>query len=701
MNIQEKIIAFLTEKKVKSKTARELVEIFGVDKKQRKMFYSLLAKMEKDELIIKNEYGRYCVNNDENILKGEFVAHKNGFGFILIEEGNDIFISNSNTLNAMSGDIVIYDIIKEEKKDAKAEGKIIKIAERKNEQIIGTFSSSQAFGFVIPDDKRLSKDVFISKSNKNGAKDNDKVVVKIIKWPQNGKNPEGKIVDILGKSGDLNVEVDAIIKKCDYDKEFPLKCIKEANKIISNGIKKEDTINRKDLRDKLIVTIDGIDSKDLDDAISLEKINDTDFRLGVHIADVGHYVPENSILDLEAVKRGTSVYLVDRVLPMFPKEISNGICSLNPNEDRLCLSVIMDIDKNGAVISHQIVESIISNKYRLNYKEVSDYLENKEGIFKENEELSNMLIDMELLCERLFKKRKERGAIDFEFDEIYIELDNNKKVKNLKKRERRIGNRVIEEFMLLCNETVAEQFYWLELPFLYRIHENPSDEKIENFNQFVRNLGYIVKGQIHPKNFQMLLEDIKGKKESFVISTLLLRSMQKAKYTNYQDIHFGLSCKYYSHFTSPIRRYPDLQIHRIIKDFINNRMNKSQIDYYEERLGKIAENMSKAERKAQLAERECDDLFITSYMKNFIDKEFDGYVSGITNFGLFVRLENLVEGLVPISLMNGYYIYDDKNYMLKDEKTNVKYCFGDKVKIKVKNANVQTRQIDFLLLDKE
>lgn len=699
MNIQSKIIAFLAEQKVRPKTAKELAEIFEVDRYQRKTFYELLEKMAKEGALFQNAQGKYGVNEQFHLIKGNFIGHSNGFGFVSQERGEDIFIPANRTQGAMHEDIVLIRIVTPKSGNNRAEGEIVRILERKNTTIIGVFHKNTAFGFVIPDQKKLSQDVFISKDHINGAQNGEKVLVKIIKWPEKDKNPEGIIIEILGKSGEINTEVESIIKKFGLSETFEDSLTKEAEKIAEIGIEPREKEKRLDLRNRLLVTIDGIDAKDLDDAVSLEKFDNGNYRLGVHIADVSHYVREGSLLDREALKRGTSVYLVDRVLPMFPKAISNGICSLNPKEDRLCLSVIMEVDEFGKVIKHEVKETIIHSQYRLNYKEVSDFLETKEGVFREDEQLGTMLIQMEQLSKLLFENRKRRGAIDFEFDEIYIELDDEKQVTGLKKRERRIGHRIIEEFMLLCNETVAEQFYWLESPFVYRIHEEPNSEKVEAFNQFVRKLGYVLRGQMHAKNFQMLLEEVKDKKEGFVISTLLLRSMQKARYTAYQDMHFGLSCQYYTHFTSPIRRYPDLQIHRIIKDFVNGRLDERRREHYAEILDGVTAQNSKSERTAQEAERECDDLFMAAYMQDFIGEEFKGNVSGITSFGMFVRLDNLVEGLIPMSLMPGYFIYDDVNFLLKDEKKGLVFGFGDPVTVCVREVNIQMRTIDFELIE--
>lgn len=701
MNIQAKIIGFLTEQQVSPKTNRELAEIFEIDRKQRKTFYALLQKMEREGLLFRNHKNRYGVKEQFNLIQGHFIGNGAGFGFVPREGEEDIFIPKKSTAGAMHGDTVLVRLVREKSGRDRDEGEIVRILVRKNETLVGVFAQNKTFGFVIPDQKKIGTDIFIAAENMNEAQDGDKVVLKITRWAEEDKNPEGKIIEIIGSAGDVEAEIEGIIKKFELKKEFSEEMVNRAKSILAQGILPESLKTRRDFRDNLIFTIDGQDAKDLDDAVSIEVLPSNQVRLGVHIADVSHYIKERSLLDQEALERGTSVYFPDRVLPMFPKEISNGICSLSPEEDRLCLSVIMDIDAQGKVTKNEIKESIINSKYRLNYTEVSDFLDTKADTFKGSAQLAEALREMEKLSKHLFQKRKNRGAIDFEFDEIYIDLDEQNQVKGLKKRDRRIGHRIIEEFMLLCNETVAEQFFWMDAPFVYRIHEEPNEEKIKAFNQFVRQLGYTLKGQMHAKNFQMLLEEVKEKKEGFVIATLLLRSMQKARYTHYQDIHFGLSCNYYTHFTSPIRRYPDLQVHRIVKDFIQNRLNEEKIAHYDAILGDVTAQNSKSERGAQEAERECDDLFMAIYMKDHVGETFRGNVSGITSFGMFVRLENLVEGLVPLSLMSGYYIYDEDTFTLREEKGGRVFHFGDEVQVRVKNVSIQTRNIDLILEDED
>lgn len=535
-------------------------------------------------------------------------------------------------------------------------------------------------------------------------KNNQKVFVKITKYPEGDKKPEGEIVEVLGYPGDKGIDVLAIALNHGIRMDFPGGVINEA-KNIPDEILEGDLKNRKDLRDDLIFTIDGADAKDLDDAISIDINDKGNYLLGVHIADVTNYVKEGSPLDVEAEKRGTSVYLLDRVIPMLPKELSNGICSLHPNVDRLTLSVIMEIDKNGKVVSNEIVESVINSKARLVYDDVSDYLENDDNKAKETlgRDVTDSLDKMVELMEILHEKRHEKGAIDFNFVEGKIDLDEDGRVLDIYKDERRIGNRLIEEFMLITNETVSENYFWQEIPFLYRIHEHPDEEKLNTFLYFIRGLGYSIKAtqnEIHPRELQGLIEDVSGKKEEAVVSRMMLRSLKKAKYSKENDIHFGLSSKYYSHFTSPIRRYPDLQIHRIIKENINGKLNPQRLDHYDSILPEVAENSSYTERVAEEAERDVEKVKKAEYMERFIGERFEGIISGITSFGIFVELENTVEGLVNYNTMeDDYYNYDESRIVAVGERTKKEYNLGDRVYVEVVHADKEKGVIDFVLVN--
>ncbi|MCF6466654.1 ribonuclease R [Clostridium sp. Cult2] len=702
MGIKRNIINFMEEKLYKPMLKEELAIKFGLEGKEIKAFYKVLEEMEKEGVIIKTRNDRYGLIQRMNLVVGKLEGNEKGFGFLVPEDKQkeDIFIPAEEINGALHGDKVVVRIISKGLVDRKDEGEVIRILERANETIVGTYESSKNFGFVIPDDSRIAYDVFIPKDHGNGAKTNQKVVVEITRWPEKRRNPEGKIIDILGYVGEKGVDILSIMKQYKPPEEFPEK-VQEQAKRIEQEIREEEIKNRVDLRDLNTFTIDGADAKDLDDAVSIEKIGEN-YRLGVHIADVSHYVTENSPLDKEAYKRGNSVYLVDRVIPMLPKELSNGICSLNPNVDRLTLSVFMEIDNNGNVIDHEIVEGVIKSKARLIYDNVSDLLENDYyEAFDNMDKIVEELKLMEELCHILYEKRERRGSIDFDFPESRIILDEDGIPTDIVKEDRRIANSMIEEFMLVCNETIAEYMYWAEMPFLYRIHEEPDMEKINSFNKFIHNLGYMIKGtqEVHPKDLQLLTKEVKGKKEEILINTLLLRSLKKARYSSEPDVHFGLAAKYYSHYTAPIRRYPDLQIHRILKSFYKGKLNSKEQAKLEAILPRVAEHTSITERTAEEAERAVEDLKVAEYMSKRIGNIYEGMISSLTHFGMYVQLENTVEGLVHFSnMLDDYYEYDEENYYIIGEFTKKKYKLGDTVKIKVIKADLVKRTVDFMLV---
>ena len=604
----------------------------------------------------------------------------------------------------MNGDRILVQITREDKNGKKREGEVIQILERANTKIIGVYEDSKNFGFVIAEDTRISQDIFISKKDRNGAKDGDVVVVEITKWPEKRRSPEGVVKEVLGQKGDKGLDILTIIKKYGLPEEFPPKV-----QAFASGIDEEIPLKeykrRKDLRDVRMVTIDGEDAKDLDDAVSIERLDNGRYRLGVHIADVSHYVREKNPLDKEALKRGTSVYLIDRVIPMLPKKLSNGICSLNPKVDRLTLSCIMDIDSSGKVLDHEIVESVIRTNERMTYTDVTKILkDNDPELSKRYDYLLDDFKAMEELCNILYKKRTKRGAIDFEFEESKIILNEFGKPIDIKPYEREIANRIIEEFMLVCNETVAEHMFWSHLPFVYRIHEDPDEEKLEKFREFIYNLGYIVKwnGEVKPRNLQEILEKVRGKKEETVVSTLLLRSMMRAKYSPECVGHFGLAAKYYCHFTSPIRRYPDLQIHRIIKEFINGKIDDDRSKKLTALVDYAARQSSETENIATEAEREVDDLKKAEYMLDRIGEEFEGIVSSVTSFGMFVELPNTIEGLIHITALDDdYYIYDENHLCLMGERTKKIYRLGDFVKVRCSKVDIPNREIYFDMVEDE
>ena len=636
------------------------------------------------------------------ILQGKFIGNEKGFGFVKIAEDiPDIFISKQNKKDAMNGDIVQVKVMNE-KHGNHSEGAIISVVERNTKQIVGTFQKNKNFGFVIPDDNQLGTDIFISKSNFGKAKNHQKVVVKITKYPRKEMKAEGKIVEVLGFANEAGIDMLSLIKEYNLLNEFPKPVLEEAKRISKTEIKAD---GRRDFRNKEIFTIDGEDAKDLDDAVCVDKNSDGTYTLGVHIADVSYYVREGSLLNIEAIKRGTSVYMLDRVLPMLPKELSNGICSLNEGQDRYAMSVIMKIDSKGKVIDSDICKSIIKVTKRMTYTDVASIIE------KSNEETLNKYKNfvehferMKELAIILKERRLKDGYLSLDIPESKITLDKNGIAIDVRPYETTFANEIIEQFMLTANETVAERFYWLNAPFIYRVHETPDEEKIKELNKYLYNFGYKIKGKledIKPKAFSQILEDVKGKEEERVVSNLLLRTLKVARYEAENKGHFGISSKYYCHFTSPIRRYPDLFIHRVISKYLESDYNISETikEKYAYQAQKYATSSSECEQIATKAERASEDIKKAEYMESKIGEEYEGIISSITSFGMFVELENTIEGLVRLADINDdYYIYDDVNKQLIGKETGKIYKLGQKVKIKVANADKQTRKIDFWLI---
>ncbi|MDI9475624.1 MAG: ribonuclease R [Natronincolaceae bacterium] len=704
MLVKEKLLEFMHEKAYNPMLKKELMDIFEIDRKQNRLFSSLLNDMVEEGLIIKTRKKRYGVPERMGLVVGRLQMNQKGYGFVVPDKPGitDVFIPANLINGAMNNDKVVA------RKDTvyrdfckKTEGEIIRILERANPEVIGVYENNRNFGFVIPDDPKIVTDIFIPKEEMGEVKEGDKVVCEIIKWPDARRNPEGKIIEIIGHRDDVGVDILSIMRKYNLTVDFPKKVEAEI-KNISDEVSEKEKANRKDLRDMTTITIDGADAKDLDDAVSIEKLSNGNFKLGVHIADVTHYVREGTALDKEALERGTSVYLVDRVVPMLPRKLSNGICSLNPKVDRLTLSVFMEINKKGEVINHEIAESVINVKERMIYEDISDILEKDDQNLKDKySHLLNEFKMMEELCLILKKHRENRGAIDFDFPETKVILDKDGKPVDIIKYERRIANRIIEEFMLICNETIAEHFYWQDVPFVYRVHEDPSLEKLEEFNEFIYNFGYHLKGLntgIHPKALQDLLEKVKGAKEERLINTLMLRSLKKARYADKGLGHFGLAAEHYCHFTAPIRRYPDLEIHRIIKEAINGKLDNERISRLREIVPGVAEQSSIRERVADEAERETTDLKKVEYMADRIGEEYEGIISGLTSFGIFVELDNTIEGLIPLSyLYDDYYIYDSERHILTGEMRKKTYRIGDAIKVKVNRVNIAQKEIDFMI----
>ena len=644
--------------------------------------------------------------NKSSLITGTFIANARGFGFVEVEGmEEDIFIPESYVHGAFHSDTVEVELLPEST-GKRQEGRIRNILVRGIEEVVGTYQGEKNFGFVIPDNNRIQNDIFIPIEHHGAAVTGDKVIVKITDYGNAAlrKKPEGKVKEVIGNINDPGVDILSIVKGYDIPYEFPEKVINQANRC-PDQISEADMFGREDLRDMVMVTIDGEDAKDLDDAVSLSIDEEGNYHLGVHIADVTNYVQESSALDREALKRGTSVYLVDRVIPMLPHRLSNGICSLNHGEDRLALSCLMTFDKNGGLLDHSIVESVINVNERMSYTSVAKILEDKdEAEIERYKDLVPMFEEMAKLSSILRKKREKKGAIDFDFPETKIILDEAGNPIDILPRPRNTATKLIEDFMLAANQTVAEHFFYMESPFVYRIHEQPDPEKIATLSAFVSNFGHHIKTRkdtgIKPKELQKLLNDIAGSKEEAVVCRMTLRSMMQAKYSTECTGHFGLAFDYYCHFTSPIRRYPDLQIHRIIKDHLRGRMTAAKASHYEEILDEVAKHSSETERRAEEAERETDKLKKAQYMENHIGEVYEGIVSGVTAWGMFVELDNSCEGCIrAASMSDDFYVYDENAMKLVGERYHKEYALGQKVKIRVAGADRLTKTIDFKSYD--
>ncbi len=642
-----------------------------------------------------------------NYLEGIYRRNAKGFGFVKVENMEDeIYISKDKSKNALNEDKVLVEIIEEKSENKKAEGRIVEILGRQKDTIVGIFQKSKNFGFVVPDNKNFGTDIFISKKDCGKARNNHKVLVKITKYPKKGKNAEGKIIEILGGVNEAGVDMLSLIKEYDLPYVFPKAVVNEA-KSKGNKINEKDIKNRKDLRNDIVFTIDGQDAKDLDDAVSVKKLENGNYKLDVHIADVSYYVRENSLLDKEAQIRGTSIYMLGRVIPMLPRELSNGICSLNEGEDRYTLSCTMEINSKGNVVSSDVYKAVINVTKRMNYHDVQAILDdsNKEITKKYKDYISNFKL-MEELAKILKNKRAEQGYLNLDIPESKIDLDINGRVTNISKYETSFANEIIEQFMLKANETIAEKFFWLDAPFIYRVHEEPDIDKVKELNKFLYNFGLkvkIVNEKVYPTEFAKILEEVKQKDEEKVVSNLILRTLKVARYESENQGHFGIASKYYCHFTSPIRRYPDLFIHRIISNYLENKYNVSDEfkNEYKAKAEQRATSSSDREKIATKVERESEDIKKAEYMENKVGEEYEGIVSSITQFGMFVELDNTVEGLIRFEhLGNEYFIYDENRKILIGEKSKKTYKIGDKVKIRVISASKLLRQIDFEIIEK-
>lgn len=710
MITEETLLNFMRETAYKPMTYQELEQHFAIeDAHEFREFLKLLNELEQSGKIILTSTERYGVPERMSLLRGRLQAHAKGFAFLIPDdrEHPDVYIHANDLKSAMNGDTVLVRISSKSSDGGKMEGEVVRIVTRAVTQVVGVFQNHEAYGFVLPDDKRINRDIFIPKHAINGAVDGVKVVVKLVSYPEGRAAAEGEIVEILGHKDDPGVDILSIIRKHQLPEGFPEEVLAEAD-AAPDAITEEEIVQqgRRDLRGLNIVTIDGEDAKDLDDAVNVERLPNGNYRLGVHIADVSYYVRDRSELDKEAYNRGCSVYLVDRVIPMLPHRLSNGICSLNPQVDRLTMSCEMEFNEQMKVVKHDIFTSVIRTKERMTYNNVRKILVDEDPELIER--YGDLVEDFRLMRElalKLRNRRMRRGAVDFDFVESKVIVDENGKPVDIVKRERSIAEQIIEEFMLAANETVAEHFHWMKVPFIYRIHEDPDQEKLQNFMAFAANFGYHVKGRgnaIHPRALQSLLDDIQGTKEQTVLSTMMLRSMKQAKYDAESTGHFGLAAEYYSHFTSPIRRYPDLVIHRVIREVLESggSLNESRHEQLAGRMADIAQQSSERERVAVDAERDTEALKKAEFMLDKVGEEFEGIISSVTSFGMFIELENTVEGLIRLSAMtDDYYHFDEGHMALIGERTSKVYRIGDDVKVRVANVNMDEHTIDFEMVD--
>ncbi len=697
----DRILAFMREEAYRPLLAEDLAEQIELKGKELGEFWSVLDELEAKALIVKTRYDKYGLPEKMNLLVGRFAASAKGFGFVIDEThpDGDLYIPSNGVQSAMHNDKVIARVHHHVPGTGRRrEGEIIRIIERANTKIVGTFESSRHYGFVIPDDPRIGTDIFIPKGEFNGAKKGAKVVIAIVKWPEKRKSAEGKVLEVLGYKGDPGLEILSAITRHNLALKFP-PAVEQDSSRIPDTIGDQELLGRRDLRHLPIVTIDGEDAKDLDDAVHIERLPGGLYRLGVHIADVSYYVKENTPLDKEARERGTSVYLVDRVLPMLPPRLSNGICSLTAGVDRLTLSAQMDIDHRGQVVAYEIFPSVIHVHERLTYTAVRKMLvDNDADLHDRYSHLVPHLEHMERLCRILKERRLRRGAIDFDFPEIKVKLDDEGRPVELVKRVRSIAESIIEEFMLVANETVAEHMHRIGVPSMFRVHDEPDSEKMEKLNHLLHTFGQTINkvDDVHPMVLQKILAKIAGRPEERIISTVMLRSLKQARYEAENRGHFGLAARYYTHFTSPIRRYPDLVLHRLLREtFTSGDISAKRRAKLALLLPKIALHASERERAAAEAERETVDLKKVEYMARFIGDEFDGIISGVTSFGLFVELDNGVEGLIHVSSMDDdFYHYREEDYGLWGERTGKVFRLGDIIKVRVAKVNAEERTID-------
>lgn len=694
--MKENIIKFLEDQTFTDRKIDELAQYFEMTNTEDYIqFIKLMNQLENDGLIIRNKMNEYYLINQLQFYSGIIEMNKRGFAFVKVDEDREFYIHETNLKDAYDKDTVLLEKIPS--RGAREEGRVVRVLKRGQLRYVGEVKKGKRDYYIQVDDSKFSKPIFVDHAHMHGAVLGHKVVVEIKTFKPQIK---GNIVKVIGHRNDPGVDILSIVHAHDVDIEFPKEVYEQIEKI-PDEINFQDISNRVDLRNEVIVTIDGDDAKDLDDAISLKRLNNGNYQLGVHIADVSYYVKEGSPLDKEAIKRGTSIYLVDRVIPMLPHKLSNGICSLNPQVDRYTISCIMEIDSQGNVVNHDIIPSVIHSSYRMTYQNVNKILDGDKNVQAEYQDVVDLFFLMQELATLLRRKRDKKGAIDFDVNEAKVIVDKSGKPEDVILRTRGKSDRIIEEFMLCANETVAEHFKWLELPFIYRIHEHPKLKKLQQFVSIVKPLGYTVKGSlenIYPNELSSIIEASKDTEEHTIIATLLLRCMQKARYDEQCLGHFGLADEYYTHFTSPIRRYPDLLVHRLIRTYLFEQKMDS-ISHYQEVIPYLAEQSSNREREAIDIEREVTDMKMAEFMSYHIGEEFEGMISSVTQFGFFVELENTIDGLVHMNeLKDDYYHYDEKNLMLVGEMTGKTYKLSDKVKVRVISCDKKEGTIDFELV---
>ena len=700
---KEVLTSFFLNEQYKLVTRKQIISLFRIPKNDLGILDSILEQLQEQGVIYLDDSKRYVPIANKNLVKCTYQAKSGNYGFGIVEDGEDFYISSKNLNGAMNGDEVLVEILNTTGKSK--EGKVVKILKRNVTQVVGRFEKSRNFGFVIPIDDTI-EDIYISKKNSSNIKNGQVVQVKIEKYPTENNKAEGKIIQIIGNSNDINIDAKSLYISYGLDKleKFNESVRKEVESIPQNvlAIEKKNRIDRTNER---VYTIDAADAKDLDDAVSVKKQSDGTFLLSVYIADVSHYVKENTALDKEAIARGTSIYIPGRVIPMLPKELSNGICSLNAGVERLALGVDILISKNGDVINSQVFKAIIKVTKKMSYDKVYKVITNNEDdeLKEEYGNYKDDLMNMNELAKILNNKRMEKGCINFDIPEMHVILDVDGKVKNIEAYPKTFANQIIEEFMLITNMVIAEKYYFLQLPFIYRIHEKPDEEKLRDLNLILSNYKLKIKGikDVHPKAISDILNNIDSQDVKDIISTYVLRAMKLAKYSNECLGHFGLNAKYYCHFTSPIRRYPDLFIHRIISKSMENNylFSNKDLNKYENEAEQYSKTSSEMEKNATKIERDFDDLYSVLYMQNFIGEEFDAKISSVTSFGVFIKLENTVEGFVSFSDMSGdYYIYDEKTRMIVGKNTSKQIKIGDKVKVRLIKADILTKQIDFEMI---